>query len=350
MTPSEPNDHSLIREVSAAEEIANPRKHRPHVVILGAGASKAALPSGDRDGRAVPLLPEVAAILDLKEHFPEDLRDLAGSDFEAAYSRLYDSDRDAVEPIDVKVREYFQDLELPETVTAYDVLLLCLRPKDRVFTFNWDPFLLQAYRRLTAAGVRELPGIHFLHGCVDVGYCPTDSLMGLTDRPCSRCGVPLPPTRLLFPVEHKDYQDGSFIQEEWGHLREVLEVAMFFTIFGYSAPATDVEAIDLMKLGWGPPEYRQFEQTEIINRPDADEDALRSTWDPFIHTHHYEIHGSIFDSWLANHPRRSVEAFYNQYIYAFFIENNPVPTSFGSIEELIAWFQPLREAEESKGV
>jgi hypothetical protein len=64
----------------------------PHVVLLGAGASKAALPSGDLHGRHVPLLRDVATELDLASRFPEDLRDLAGSNFEAAYSRLHDRD------------------------------------------------------------------------------------------------------------------------------------------------------------------------------------------------------------------------------------------------------------------
>ena len=43
-----------------------------------------------------------------------------------------------------------------------------------------------------------------------------------------------------------------------------------FTIFGYSAPKTDVEAIDLLKQAWGAIGDRNLEQTEIINRPGCD--------------------------------------------------------------------------------
>ena len=100
-----------------------------------------------------------------------------------------------------------------------------------------------------------------------------------------------------------------------------------------------------MKSAWGDVADRRFEQTEIINRPGADHDALRATWEPFIHTHHYEIHESFYDSWLAKHPRRSGEAYKSQYIMARFISDNPVPREATSLAELIAWFEPLLVAE-----
>jgi hypothetical protein len=71
-------------------------------------------------------------------------------------------------------------------------------------------------------------------------------------------------------------------------------------VFGYSAPKTDVEAVDLMKEAWGQVEERRLEQTEIIARPGADHDELHKTWDPFIHTHHYDIVESFYESWLGN--------------------------------------------------
>ena len=36
---------------------------QPHVVLLGAGASKAAMPNGDKNGRAIPLMDELPKIL-----------------------------------------------------------------------------------------------------------------------------------------------------------------------------------------------------------------------------------------------------------------------------------------------
>ena len=43
--------------------------------------------------------------------------------------------------IETRVDEYFADLELPGHPTIYDRLVLSLREKDLIATFNWDPFL-----------------------------------------------------------------------------------------------------------------------------------------------------------------------------------------------------------------
>jgi len=52
------------------------------------------------------------------------------------------------------------------------------------------------------------------------------------------------------------------------------------TIFGYSAPKSDVEAIELMKGAWGDKYKRNLEQIEII---DVKEEAeLSNTWDDSI--------------------------------------------------------------------
>lgn len=338
-----------IHEASVEDEIGTVRRLRPHVVLLGAGASRAALPNGDRNGVPVPLLRDVAQMLGLTNNFPHDLQALANRDFEGAYSRLFDRDPALVEPIDAQVRDYFRQLALPDEATIYDALVLSLRPKDAIFTFNWDPFLHQSWRRCYHAGVKELPRLHFLHGNVFAGYCAEDEVEGVLGARCSICGNRFAPTRLIYPVEHKDYQDGGFLELQWRSVRAFLRDALLFTVFGYSAPQTDVEAIDLLKDGWGDPSGREFEETEIISRPGADESELREKWQPFIHTHHYEIHGSFRDSWLGKHPRRSVEAFFRQNIEAQLISDHPVPESGGSLGELVHWFDPLLDVERVSG-
>ena len=65
-----------------------------------------------------------------------------------------------------------------------------------------------------------------------------------------------------------------------------------------------------------------------------------------VHPHaHYEIHESFYDSWIAHHPRRTLEAYVNQYLEAKFIENNTVPSDLATVDELVAWFEPLFDAE-----
>ena len=103
--------------------------------------------------------------------------------------------------------------------------------------------------------------------------------------------------------------------------------------------------ISLPDTPWGDVEDREMEQTEIINRPGADKEKLRDTWDPFIHTHHYDVLESFYDSFIAKHPRRSIEAYWNQYWEAKFISNNTVPANFETFDELAKWYKPLIEAE-----
>ncbi len=336
-------------KVTVDQEIESIRMECPHVVLLGAGASKAALPDGDKNGMPVPLLRDVADKLNLSLEFPESLRHTAEVNFEKAYSQLVEARDNNVETIDRRIRDYFSGLELPKTPTLYDTLLLSLRHKDAIFTFNWDPFLLQSRIRLGRLGLESsLPRLFFLHGNVMLGFCKRDKIRGIVGARCHVCGDVLTPSPLLYPVEKKNYHDGGLIEGEWKVVQSELRNAFMITVFGYSAPTTDVEAVGLLKGAWGDPMQRVMEQTEIITRPNFDEDCLRKTWDPFIHTHHYEIHGSFYCSWIGDHPRRSGEAFLSQYIDANYISNNTVPSHFSDMESLADWFGPLMEFEQAR--
>jgi hypothetical protein len=147
-------------EVTAEQEIATVLHGKPHVLLLGAGASKAALPNGDKHGRAVPLLRDVAENLTLVDLFPKDLMELAIRDFEAAYSKLFDrGSSDELGKMDSLIRDYFSSLELPDEPNLYDIINLSLRDKDAIFTFNWDTFLVQSQRRLARLGVTVQVGL-----------------------------------------------------------------------------------------------------------------------------------------------------------------------------------------------
>ena len=49
--------------------------------------------------------------------------------------------------VDRRIENYFLSLELPEKATLYDRIVLSLKQGDAIFTFNWDPFLFDAYTR-----------------------------------------------------------------------------------------------------------------------------------------------------------------------------------------------------------
>jgi hypothetical protein len=252
---------------------------------------------------------------------------------------------DQVDEVNAEIADYFSKLELPDEPNLFDVITLSLRGKDAIFTFNWDPFLLQSRIRLAARGAQGFPSLFFLHGNVRAGYCRNDARSGLAGRPCSVCGEPFEESPLLFPVERKNYQDGQLIEREWKALDHYLRNCFMLTVFGYSAPKTDVEAVGMLSEAWGTPAERPLEQTEIVIRPGADQEAIRGTWAPFIHSHHYEIHESFYESWQARHPRRTGEAHANQYLHAKFIDNNRIPTDFEDLKDLIDWFEPLMAGE-----
>lgn len=336
---------STIDEVTRDEEVAGPRKVRPHLVLLGAGASRAAFPDGERSGMRLPLMKDFAEIVPVKDAFKQAGIPFASTDFEATYSAL--ANKSGAEKLTRELERiiflYFNQLALPDSPTIYNSLVLSLRDKDVIATFNWDPFLIQAYRRSVTV-TKSLPRLLFLHGNVAHGYCQTDQVSGVRRGVCSRCGRPFTPDKLVFPVANKNYSADPSIAAAWRDLRTVLQNVCFFTIFGYGAPTSDADAIQLMADAWGFAEAREFEEIEIIDvRPMSD---LRQTWGRFIHTHHFQCHANIMGSFLFNHPRRSVEAFTNQFIYAKLIENNPPPSS-ASLDELHQWFKPLVRAEET---
>lgn len=331
-------------EVSVEQEINQLHMGKPHVVILGAGASYAAFPKGDRNGARLPLMNNLVDIVGLSDLIAQSELKFEDDNFETIYDQLYQSKshQEIREELENVIYDYFSSLDIVDEPTIYDHLLLSLRGKDVVATFNWDPFLLQAYRR--NAREFELPRLLFLHGNVAIGFCEKDRSVGINGNRCSKCGCIFERTKLLYPISEKNYHKIGFISSQWNELDQFLRDCFMITIYGYGAPQSDVSAIGLMKSAWGDIEQREMEQTEIIDI--KCEDDLCSTWKPFIHSHHYDIHPSFYESWISNHPRRTGEAYLNQYLDAMFIENNPIPREL-AFPELWDWYDSLKEVEES---
>ena len=76
-----------------------------------------------------------------------------------------------------------------------------------------------------------------------------------------------------------------------------------------------------------------MEETEVIDI--REEGDLIETWSLFIHSHHCQVQCDFYDSWIANHPRRTGEAHMNRFFYSKFFDNNPLPKS-ANFEELWA--------------
>lgn len=328
---------------SRDQEVSELRMERPHVVILGAGASRAACPNGDKNRRPLPVMADFSHLLGLTRLFKVWSID-PDRNFEDTYSDLYESGAtEKLQQLNERVEDYFGSLELPDHPTVYDYLVLSLRETDLIATFNWDPLLLQAYRRHPTRFRR--PKLAFLHGNVLAGYCSTDEVTGWAGVPCGRCGEPLSRTPLLYPVRHKNYAEHGSIAVQWDLLKHEMRHAFMFTIFGYGGPKTDQKAIDAMSDAWGSPSDRALEETDFITL--QSEDDVSEVWSRFIHSHHYDVTDDFFKSWLAKHPRRTGEAYLAQYIYAKFVEGNPPPAD-ASFEDLWTWYDRLLPAERPK--
>lgn len=316
-------------------------KLRPHVVILGAGASCATIPNGDKNGKKISAMNGFIKKLGLQSILSKVSINTTSENLEDIYMEL--DERSLEEPeymnvkieLEEKIRKYMSDYQLPDEPTIYDFLIMSLTKKDIIATFNWDPLLLQAYGR-ALKHTDNLPDMVFLHGNVAVGYCETDNIMGNIGQLC-KCGKRLEPTKLLFPIKNKDYSSDIAISKSWKSLHNALEIAYMITIFGYSAPKSDAEAIAMLKDAWGHVNDRTLEEIEIVNI--GDEETVIESWNEFIHTHHYSYHTSFFDTTLAKCPRRSCEATFDRLMNCFWLDGEKgfkPDMSFSDINQLIS--------------
>jgi hypothetical protein len=187
-----------------------------------------------------------------------------------------------------------------------------------------------------------MPKLAFLHGNVAVGYCAEHRTCGWHDDRCRVCNEPFSPSPLLFPVKDKDYIGQPFIRSEWARLQRDLEAAYFVTIFGYSAPVTDVAARNTMLEVWSRNGAREIAEVEIIDIRPAD-DLVRS-WDDFIVRSHYITKQRVMQAYSSWHPRRSCDA-----LFAATMMNDPwrddwLP-EFSDPAELRQWVDPLWNEE-----
>ncbi|MBI3510942.1 MAG: hypothetical protein HY064_09760 [Bacteroidetes bacterium] len=322
-----------------------------HVVILGAGASIAStIKNPEPSGKQLPSMDnfiEVVGLKDIVEKLPPDLRD---SNFENLYSKLHAANPKSkeIQEIEFRVSDYFKSMKLPAVPTIYDLLVLSLRSKDLIATFNWDPFLYHAWCRNYNCG--DSPQIAFLHGNVAIGYSKELREAGYPGKHPKDSGVYFEPTQLLFPVTNKNYNQDDFTIGQWELTKDFMHSSTTkrLTIFGYGAPSSDVEAIRLMSEAWGDPSKRNMEQVEIIDiRP---EEEVRKQWDKFIHPGHYDYGTNFFDSVIAHFPRRTSESWFCHYLPITtedaFIGSHPIPKEFKTLQEMWNWFKPLIDQEE----
>ncbi len=340
-------ENERLEFYTGVEELINDtRMGRHHVVILGAGASRQAFPTGDGNGNKLPLMCDLVEITGLDSELSKHGIDYEGKNFETIYSDLAQDSgyKELINVVQTRIWKYFSNLVLPPYPTLYDHLVLSLRDKDLIATFNWDPLLYYACWRNHEK--TPLPHIAYLHDNVAVGYCVKDKTCGYIKSKCIKCGRNYTPSRLLYPIK-KNYSQEASIKLEWDTLRQTLGSAYMLTIFGYSAPQSDIEAIRLMKDAWLANTTGDINQVEIIDT--KHEDELIENWRGFTPYHHYNITKDFYSSSIGLFPRRTCEAEwrYSMPKEPVFYPHNPIPKSLG-FEELWQWYTPLIDVENKK--
>lgn len=265
-----------------------------------------------------------------------------GVNFELVYDELASSPNfeEPRRQIEKAIKDYFTALALPDCVTLYDQLLLSLRPKDIIATFNWDPFLLQACARNRLMG--NLPQVVFLHGNVYLGYCPEDPNWGYSTQNCSKCGKPFQASPLLFPIKDKNYTSHPLLVHQWKELSRLLESAYMLTIFGYAAPSSAAAAREMMLKAWNANSTRELAQIEIIDI--LPQRVINARWSDFTRDLHGGKVSRFSHTWQFKYPRRSCEAL------AFAtLQMDPWATRemprFRRLDQLQRWVAPLIEEE-----
>jgi hypothetical protein len=165
---------------------------------------------------------------------------------------------------------------------------------------------------------------------------------GSAGTACAKCGAAFTASRLLYPVSQKNYSMNHQIAIEWKEIKNALANAYYVTVFGYSAPRTDVEAIAMLQEGWGKSEDRQLEQFTMIDIRPSDE--VEKSWKSFIHSHHSACYDNFYETWLISHPRRSCESLFAAVMNLTPYRNDPLP-KLRTFDQLNAFFEPYFKAE-----
>ena len=306
------------------EKISKWYVSRRHIVIIGAGASIASLPDGDYYGHKPSCMNDIIEDLGLKDILEKVNLKTKSHNIEDIYSELYERDDCATvrEQVEQAIFDYYSKIRIPDKLTIYDLLVLSLRKKDVIVSFNWDSLLLQAYLRWEKE-IKDLPQLLFLHGNVGLGVCdachapfPIGEFLPNDDKfysnNCPNCHAQLRPLKLLYPVKHKDYNKDPFINAQWDYLQNIICNGAITTVFGYKAPASDVEAMEIIKKAFVKlgEESRQFDILEIIERPGFSLEELTESWWEIVDftKHTPKLYHSFFESTLARFPRRTIEA------------------------------------------
>jgi hypothetical protein len=115
---------------------------------------------------------------------------------------------------------------------------------------------------------------------------------------------------LLYPIGKKDYNSKPIIVNEWNLAKSVLSRAAGITVYGYGAPVTDVEAVELMKSANHLSQMKDIAPFTIINLA-KNEGEQRKKWSEFYDVKMFLYCNKFEETMLWKNPRVSLEALFD---------------------------------------
>ena len=166
--------------------------------------------------------------------------------------------------------------------------------------------------------------------------------------PCPDCGVPFNDVPLLYPVKKKGYSSNPYIADSWESARRFFKEAFLLTIFGYSGPDSDRDAVDLLKNAWMARSARIFEHVEVVDI--APEGDIYARWIEFTPTQHLKVVRHYEKSFVGRWPRCSREKLFLAMKTGIPSYNIPLSDT-DNLTELQAQVREIakREADEDRG-
>ena len=301
--------HTVKLLIIYMKNISEDFLEKTHLIILGAGATMAAIPDGDKNGRKSSVMNGFLENLGLEKILDGCKLKTESRNIEDIYSELSERTDCAIllEKLEEQIYTYFSNLRLPDKPTEYDYLILSLRDKDLIASFNWDPLLLEAWNRVGKI-TKNRPQLAFLHGNVCVGKCETCEEVGHITRRCSKCNRDFKPGKILFPVKKKNYRSDIAISNAWNIVKKHITNAGLVTFFGYSAPSSDIDAIEMLKKIYNSNVMNRYTTMEIIDTNPKVIDVWEA-FNKFGGDGRVKIVNTLFESNITEFPRRSIEGF-----------------------------------------
>ncbi len=321
------------------------RRIRPNIVVLGAGATMAAIPNGDKTGHKSSCMAGFLDVLGLTDYIRSLGLRVDSDNLETIYSELYDRQKEntkfseALDEVNNAIYNFYSQFRIPDHATMYDHLILSLNHNDAIATFNWDPLIVQAYCRIEKLiGWERLPMLLFLHGNVAEIVKLEGTKIGLNPDCRSDLRETYRKSKLLFPVKNKRYDQDPAIKKSWESLDSFLNSASVLTFIGYSAPESDALAIELIKKAW---ERREPHMKQIYVVDIKPEEELYRAWSRFGSLDHFETFKSFYETPIAHFPRRVHNFYMDQFINCVFLDESHGINPSMSIEEAISLFAPF---------